>query len=170
MKHKYSKVNSGRKIKGFPMTHMSERNPIKTVSFIKELKKKCVDLVFQISIVEDESNESEEMEAKVEIINKNFLNNSFDDQTLKRLWTETHEYRQSFIKQHTTADIIEQFPAYSNPSMVIINFNIFVVILLLQILADAKMLTNVDLDDCIKEKMDILSSKICSDNQFPTGI
>jgi len=32
MKNKYSKVNSGRKIKGFPMTQMSERNPIKMVS------------------------------------------------------------------------------------------------------------------------------------------
>ncbi len=110
------------------------------------------------------------MKAKVEIINKNFLNNSFDHQTLKRLWVETHEYRQNFIKQHTTADIIEQFPVYSNASMVIINSNIFLVSLLLQILEDVKMLTNIDLDDCVKEKMDILSSKICSDNQFPTGI
>jgi hypothetical protein len=67
------------------------------------------------------------MKSKVEIINKNFLNNSFDDQTLKRLWTETYEYRQSFIKQHTTSDIMEQFPVYSNASMVIINFNIFLV-------------------------------------------
>jgi hypothetical protein len=70
------------------------------------------------------------MKAKAELINENFLNNSFDDQTLKRLWAETHEYRQSFIKQHTTADIIKQFPVYSSVSMVIENSNIFVVSLL----------------------------------------
>ena len=67
------------------------------------------------------------MKAKVEIINKNFLNNSFDDQVLKHLWAETHEYRQSFIKRHTTTDIMEQFFVYSNPSMVIISFNSVVV-------------------------------------------
>ncbi|CAF4618639.1 unnamed protein product, partial [Rotaria sp. Silwood2] len=85
------------------------------------------------------------MKAKTEIINKNFLNNSFDDQIYKQLWTETHAYRQSFIKQHTTTDIMEQFP----------------------VLADVKILTSVDLDYCVKEKMDMLPSKICSDNQFP---
>ncbi|CAF4508522.1 unnamed protein product, partial [Rotaria magnacalcarata] len=57
------------------------------------------------------------MKAKAEIINKNFLNNSFDDEVFKQLWAETHEYRQRFIKQHTTADIMEQFSVYSNPSM-----------------------------------------------------
>ncbi|CAF4558297.1 unnamed protein product, partial [Rotaria magnacalcarata] len=93
------------------------------------------------------------MKAKAEIINKNFLNNSFDDENFKQLWAETHEYRQSFIKQHTTADIMEQFSVYSNPSMV---------------LEDVKILTSVDLDNSVKERMDVLSSKICSDNQFPT--
>ncbi|CAF4596977.1 unnamed protein product, partial [Rotaria sp. Silwood2] len=47
----------------------------------------------QISIVEGTSNDSKQMKAKTEIINKNFLNNSFDDQIYKQLWTETHAYR-----------------------------------------------------------------------------
>ncbi|CAF1996641.1 unnamed protein product [Rotaria magnacalcarata] len=136
MKHRYSKVNSGRKIKGFPVTQMSERNSLKTIAIVKYT-----------------SNDSEQMKAKAEIINKNFLNNSFDDEVFKQLWAETHEYRQSFIKQHTTADIMEQFSVYSNPSMV---------------LEDVKILTSVDLDNSVKERMDVLSSKICSDNQFPT--
>ncbi|CAF5116101.1 unnamed protein product [Rotaria sp. Silwood1] len=37
------------------------------------------------------------------------------------------------------------------------------------ILADVKILACVDLDYCVKEKMDILSRKILSGNQFPTG-
>lgn len=124
---------------------------------------------FQIPIVEDTSTGLQQIKSKVEIINKNFSNNSFDGQTLKRLWAETYEYRQRFIKQHTTADIMEEFPVFSNPSMVIISFNIFVVRLLFQILADIKILTCVDLDYCVKEKLDMLSSKILSGNQFPTG-
>jgi hypothetical protein len=67
------------------------------------------------------------MKAKIELINEKCLNNLFDDQTLKRLWIETHEYRQSFIKQNTTADIIKQFPAYSNASMVTVNSNDFLI-------------------------------------------
>ncbi len=39
MKNKYSKVNSGRKIKGFPMTQMSERNFVKKVSYNKRTQK-----------------------------------------------------------------------------------------------------------------------------------
>ncbi|CAF3904555.1 unnamed protein product, partial [Rotaria magnacalcarata] len=96
-----------------------------------------------IAIVEYTSNDSEQMKAKAEIINKIFLNNSFNDQVLKQLWTETHEYRQSFIKQHTIADIREQFSVYSNPSMV---------------LEDVKILTSVDLDNSVKERMDVLSN------------
>jgi hypothetical protein len=45
MKHRYSKVNSGRKIKGFPMTQMSERNSIKTVRYI-EITQKNTNLIF----------------------------------------------------------------------------------------------------------------------------
>ena len=41
MKHKYSKLNSGRKIKGFPMTQMSERNSLKEVSHMERLRK-CI--------------------------------------------------------------------------------------------------------------------------------
>jgi hypothetical protein len=63
------------------------------------------------------------MKAKIELINEKCLNNLFDDQTLKRLWAETHEYRQSFIKQNTGADIIKQFSGYSNASMVIVKSN-----------------------------------------------
>ena len=65
------------------------------------------------------------MEAKVVIINNHFSNGSFNDQTFKQLWSETFEYRQNFIKQHTTADIMQQFPVYSNASMVSINFDTF---------------------------------------------
>jgi hypothetical protein len=67
------------------------------------------------------------MEKKAETIKTSFQNNSFDDQGTEQLWTQTYEYRQSFIKQNTTADIIEQFPLYSNPMMIIINFNIFTI-------------------------------------------
>lgn len=83
--------------------------------------------MFKISNVEDTSNELAQMKANVELLNKKFLNNSFNDQTFKNLWVETYDYRQNFIKQHTTSDIMEQFPVYSNAGIVIINFNIFVV-------------------------------------------
>lgn len=62
------------------------------------------------------------MKAKSDIINKNLPNGSFQDQAFKRLWIETYEHRQNFIKQHTTADILEEFPVYSNPTMVSISF------------------------------------------------
>jgi hypothetical protein len=38
------------------------------------------------------------------------------------------------------------------------------------VLADVKMLTGIDLDHSVKDKMDTLSSKIGSNNQFITGI
>lgn len=41
MRNKYSKVNSGRKIKGFPITQTAERNPIKTVSYIRRRQKEA---------------------------------------------------------------------------------------------------------------------------------
>ncbi|CAF3990124.1 unnamed protein product [Rotaria sp. Silwood1] len=134
MKNKYSQIQSGRKIKGFTMTQMSERKPLQTIN-------------------SGVNTDLEQMKAKSDIINKNFSNCSFDDQAFKRLWIETHEHRQNFIKQHTTADILQEYPVYSNPTM---------------ILADVKILACVDLDYCVKEKMDILSRKILSGNQFPT--
>ena len=137
---------------------------------MRKLNKKQVNLTFQIIHVANESNESEKIKEKVDIINKNFLNKSFEERTFKQLWNETYEYRQAYMKQHTTADIMEQFPIYSNPSLVIINSAIFLTSLLFQLLADVKKLTNVDLDGCVKEKMEILSNQICTDNQFPTGI
>ena len=58
------------------------------------------------------------MKEKSDIINKNFSNSSFDDQEFKSLWIKTHQHRQNFIKQHTTADILKEYPIYSNPTMV----------------------------------------------------
>ena len=58
------------------------------------------------------------MKEKSDIINKNFSSSSFDDQEFKRLWIETHQHRPNFIKQHTTADILKEYPLYSNPTMV----------------------------------------------------
>jgi hypothetical protein len=74
-------------------------------------------------MIQDTSGDTEQMEEKAETLKKDFQNNLFDDEHLKRLWFETYDYRQNFIKQNTTADIVERFPVYSNPSMVIINCN-----------------------------------------------
>ena len=61
------------------------------------------------------------LEKKAEIISKDFQNSSFDDLHFERLWFETYEYRKKFIKQNTVEDILKQFPAYSNSSMVVVN-------------------------------------------------
>ena len=57
----------------------------------------------------------EQMEEKTEIIKTDYQNNSFNDPDFKRLWFDTYEYRKDFIKENTTADIMKQFPAYTNP-------------------------------------------------------
>lgn len=73
------------------------------------------------------SSNIEQMVAKSETIKEDFQNSSFDHENLKQLWLETYEYRQSFINQNSIADVMEQFPAYSNPLMVIIIFKTFVI-------------------------------------------
>ncbi|CAF1478932.1 unnamed protein product [Rotaria sordida] len=105
------------------------------------------------SIIQDTPNEIQQMEEKAETLKTNFQNKSIDDQHYQRLWLETFDYRQNFIKENTTADIMERFPVYSNPSM---------------ILTDVKLLTGVDLDHSVKEKMNLLSNKICSNDKFLT--
>ncbi|CAF4380800.1 unnamed protein product, partial [Rotaria sordida] len=50
---------------------------------------------------------------------------------------------------------MEQFPVYSNSSM---------------ILTDVKLLTGVNLDYSVKEKMNLLSNEICSNNKFLTDM
>lgn len=57
----------------------------------------------------------ERVEEKTEIIKTDYLNNSFNDPDFKRLSLDTYEYRKHFIKENTTADIMKQFPAYTNP-------------------------------------------------------
>ncbi|CAF3991517.1 unnamed protein product [Rotaria sordida] len=108
-----------------------------------------------ISVVQDSPPDIELSEKKAKIIRKDFQNSSFDDPHFERLWFETYEYRKNFIKQNTVEDILKQFPAYSNPSM---------------ILADVKMLTGIDLSHSVQEKLDTLTDKICTITKFPTGI
>ncbi|CAF3332358.1 unnamed protein product [Rotaria sp. Silwood2] len=55
------------------------------------------------------------MEEKTETIKTDYQNNAFNDPEFKRLWFDTYEYRKDYIKQNTTADIMKQFPAYTNP-------------------------------------------------------
>jgi hypothetical protein len=50
-------------------------------------------------------------------------NNSYDEEELKHLWIQTYAYRQEFIRNNTTQDIVTRFPAYSDPSRVMIYFN-----------------------------------------------
>ncbi|CAF4108891.1 unnamed protein product [Adineta steineri] len=136
MKLKYSRETSGRKIKQRPITEMSERN-----------------VVNKILLAENISSNNEQMAAKSETIKEDFQNSSFDYENLKQLWLETYEYRQSFINQNSIADVMEQFPAYSNPLMV---------------LTDVKILKGIDVDISVKEKLDLLAGKICSGNQYIT--
>ncbi|CAF4049719.1 unnamed protein product [Adineta steineri] len=136
IKLKYSRETSGRKIKQRPITEISERN-----------------IVNKILLAENISSNNEQMAAKSEIIKEDFQNSSFDYENLKQLWLETYEYRQSFINQNSIADVMEQFPAYSNPLMV---------------LTDVKILKGIDLDNSVKEKLDLLADKICSGNQYIT--
>ncbi|CAF1560249.1 unnamed protein product [Adineta steineri] len=136
MKLKYSRETSGRKIKQRPITEMSERN-----------------VVNKILLAENISSNNEQMAAKSETIKEDFQNSSFDYENLKQLWLETYEYRQSTINQNSIADVMEQFPAYSN---------------LLMVLTDVKILKGIDLDISVKEKLDLLAGKICSGNQYIT--
>ena len=69
-------------------------------------------------IIQDTPNEIQQTEEKVEAIKTHLQNKSIDDPHIQRLWIETFDYRQSFIKQNTTVNIMEQFSFYSNPSMV----------------------------------------------------
>jgi hypothetical protein len=39
-------------------------------------------------------------------------NNSYDEEELKHLWIQTYAYRQEFIRNNTTKDIVTRFPAY----------------------------------------------------------
>ncbi|CAF4061121.1 unnamed protein product, partial [Rotaria magnacalcarata] len=134
MKLRYSKEKSGRKIKQYPHTQMSERNALKNISNMGH-----------------RSDVMKQMEEKTEIIKTDYQNNSFNDPDFKRLWFNTYEYRKDFIKENTTADIMKQFPAYTNP---------------FTILADVKVLTGIDLSNSVKENIDSLASKINSDNKF----
>ncbi|CAF1390962.1 unnamed protein product [Rotaria sordida] len=95
------------------------------------------------------------MEEKAETLKTIFQNKSIDDQHYQHLWLETFDYRQNFIKQNITTDLMEQFPVYSNSSM---------------ILTDVKLLTGVNLDYSVKEKMNLLSNEICSNNKFLTDM
>ncbi|CAF3722614.1 unnamed protein product [Rotaria socialis] len=95
---RYSKEKSGRKIKQYPQTQMSERNALKNISNMGH-----------------RSDVIEQMEEKTEIIKTDYQNNSFNDPDFKRLWFDNYEYRKDFIKENTTADIMKQFPAYTNP-------------------------------------------------------
>ncbi|CAF4346441.1 unnamed protein product [Rotaria socialis] len=135
---RYSKEKSGRKIKQYPQTQMSERNALKNISNMGH-----------------RSDVIEQMEEKTEIIKTDYQNNSFNDPDFKRLWFDTYEYRKDFIKENTTADIMKQFPAYTNP---------------FTILADVKVLTGIDLGNSVTENIDSLASKINSDNKFLSDI
>ena len=75
-------------------------------------------LFFQVFIVRGTHDEIEQIEEKVETIKADLQSKSIDDPHVQRLWAETFNYRQNFIKENTTVNIMEQFPVYSNPSMV----------------------------------------------------
>ncbi|CAF0981472.1 unnamed protein product [Rotaria sordida] len=107
------------------------------------------------SIIQDAPNEIQKLEEKAETLKTIFQNKSIDDQHYQHLWLETFDYRQNFIKQNITTDLMEQFPVYSNSSM---------------ILTDVKLLTGVNLDYSVKEKMNLLSNEICSNNKFLTDM
>ncbi|CAF3338490.1 unnamed protein product [Rotaria sp. Silwood2] len=102
-------------------------------------------------IIQGTPNEIQQIEEKVETIKTDLQNKSIDDPHIQRLWIETFDYRQNFIKQNTTVNIMGQFPVYSNPSM---------------ILADIELLSGVNLENSVKEKIQLLSNKICSGNKF----
>jgi len=76
-------------------------------------------------IIQGTPNEIQQIEEKVETIKTDLQNKSIDDPHIQRLWVETFDYRQNFIKQNTTVNIMEQFPVYSNPSMVRKKIRIF---------------------------------------------
>jgi hypothetical protein len=40
----------------------------------------------------------------------------------------------------------------------------------LQLLTDVKMITGVDLQNSVEEKLGFLATKLCTNNQYPTGI
>lgn len=75
-------------------------------------------LFFQMLIVHGTPNEIQQIEEKVETIKTDLQSKSIDDPHIQRLWVEIFDYRQDLIKQNTTVNIMEQIPAYSNPSMV----------------------------------------------------
>ncbi|CAF1395908.1 unnamed protein product [Rotaria sordida] len=70
----------------------------------------------KIPIVSCSSDYTNEMKKIAEATAISFENNSYDEEELNKFWTQTYEYRQEFIRNNTTQDIIKQFPAYSDPS------------------------------------------------------
>ncbi|CAF2137568.1 unnamed protein product [Rotaria magnacalcarata] len=42
-------------------------------------------------------------------------NSTYDEEELNHLWIQTYAYRQKFVRNSTTEDIIREFPSYSNP-------------------------------------------------------
>ncbi|CAF2854914.1 unnamed protein product [Rotaria sp. Silwood2] len=106
-----------------------------------------------ITMVSCSSGNTNQMEKIAEAAKIGFENNSYDAEELNHLWIQTYAYRLEFVKNSTTQDIIKQFPAYSNP------YRLF---------SDIKMLTGVDLQNSVQEKMEYLATKLCTNNQYPT--
>ena len=61
-----------------------------------------------------------------EKIKTDLQSKSIDGPHIQRFWVEPFGYRQDFIKQNTTVNIMEQLPAYSKPSIVTKNLQLSV--------------------------------------------
>ena len=68
------------------------------------------------------SDNASQMDKIAEAAKIDLENNTYDEEELSHLWIQTYAYRQEFVRNSTTEDIINRFPAYSNPHRVIIYF------------------------------------------------
>jgi hypothetical protein len=53
-------------------------------------------------------------------------NATIDDDELNILWKRTFGYHRSFIRSHTTNEVLEKFPGYSYPWLVSLQKLVFV--------------------------------------------
>ncbi|CAF3867891.1 unnamed protein product [Rotaria sp. Silwood1] len=81
-------------------------------SLISKFKRERQNLITMVSCSSGNTNQMEKIAEAAKI---DFENNLYDEEELNHLWIQTYAYRQEFVRNSTTQDIINQFPAYSNP-------------------------------------------------------
>lgn len=109
---KYSKLGSGRPVKiRIDETAARDRHKqvINCLSFI------VIYLLFQMIIISHDQISDDNLRSKVEQL-REFT--QIDVDTQLRLWSETFRFRRQTIRDQSTNDVVNLFPAYTNSFLV----------------------------------------------------